>query len=50
MLQLKLYQQRTLNELKELKRKEESELEEWQNSIEDIKEKLNLVDNNLFEV
>lgn len=39
-----------LSELKELKNKEESELEEWQNSIDDIKEKLNLVDNNLFEV
>ena len=42
--------QTILNELKELKRKEEAELEEWRNSIEDIKEKLTLVDNNLFEV
>lgn len=39
-----------LNELKELKRKEEAELEEWQSSINDIKEKLTLVDNNLFEI
>ena len=39
-----------LNELNELKKKEESELEEWQANINDIKEKLTLVDNNLFEV
>ncbi|MBI2507394.1 hypothetical protein HYV89_00385 [Candidatus Woesearchaeota archaeon] len=42
--------QAVLNELKELKRKEEAELEEWQGSINDIKEKLTLVDNNLFEI
>ena len=42
--------QAVLNELRELKRKEEAELEEWQNSINDIKEKLTLVDNNLFEI
>jgi len=42
--------QSILNELKDLKKKEEAELEEWQNSINDIKEKLTLVDNNLFEV
>ena len=42
--------QAVLSELKELKRKEEAELEEWQNSINDIKEKLTLVDNNLFEI
>lgn len=39
-----------LNELRELKNKEEAELEEWQNTINDIKEKLTLVDNNLFEI
>jgi hypothetical protein len=39
-----------LNELKELKKKEDAELEEWQNNISEIKEKLTLVDNNLFEV
>ena len=42
--------QAVLNELKELKRKEEAELEEWQSSINDIKEKLTLIDNNLFEI
>ncbi len=42
--------QAVLNELKDLKRKEEAELEEWQSSINDIKEKLTLVDNNLFEI
>ncbi|MBI2105508.1 hypothetical protein HYT56_01570 [Candidatus Woesearchaeota archaeon] len=42
--------QSVLNELKDLKKKEEAELEEWQSSINDIKEKLTLVDNNLFEV
>ncbi len=39
-----------LNELRELKNKEEAELEEWQNTINDIKGKLTLVDNNLFEI
>lgn len=39
-----------LNELRELKKKEEAELEEWQNSMNDLKEKLTLIDNNLFEV
>lgn len=39
-----------LNELRELKKKEDAELEEWQSSIDEIKEKLTLVDNNLFEV
>lgn len=39
-----------LNELRELKHKEEAEIEEWQNTINDIKEKLTLVDNNLFEI
>ena len=39
-----------LNELRELKKKEDAELEEWQASIDQIKEKLTLVDNNLFEV
>ena len=42
--------QSILNELRELKRKEEAELEEWQSTINDIKEKLTLVDNNLFEI
>ncbi|MEK6856402.1 MAG: hypothetical protein AABX49_00145 [Nanoarchaeota archaeon] len=42
--------QAVLNELRELKNKEEAELEEWQNTINDIKSKLTLVDNNLFEV
>ncbi len=42
--------QAVLNELRELKSKEEAELEEWQNTINDIKSKLTLVDNNLFEV
>lgn len=42
--------QAVLNELRELKRKEEAELEEWQSTINDIKEKLTLVDNNLFEI
>ena len=42
--------QAVLNELRELKRKEEAELEEWQGAINDIKEKLTLVDNNLFEI
>ena len=39
-----------LNELRELKRKEEAELEEWENTLNNIKEKLTLIDNNLFEV
>lgn len=42
--------QAVLNELRELKKKEEAELEEWQSTINDIKEKLTLVDNNLFEI
>ena len=42
--------QAVLNELRELKRKEEAELEEWQGTINNIKEKLTLVDNNLFEI
>lgn len=42
--------QTVLNELRELKRKEEAELEEWQGTINNIKEKLTLVDNNLFEI
>lgn len=42
--------QAVLNELNELKKQEEAELSEWQNSIEEIKEKLNIIDNNLFEV
>ncbi len=42
--------QSVLNELRELKSKEEAELEEWQSTINDIKEKLTLVDNNLFEI
>ena len=42
--------QAVLNELRELKKKEEAEIEEWQNTINDIKEKLTLVDNNLFEI
>ena len=42
--------QAVLNELRELKNKEEAELEEWQNTINDIKEKLTLVDNNIFEI
>lgn len=39
-----------LNELRELKKKEEAELEEWENSLTNIKEKLTLIDNNLFEI
>lgn len=42
--------QAIINELNELKKQEESELSEWQNNIEEIKEKLNIIDNNLFEV
>lgn len=42
--------QSVLNELRELKSKEEAELEELQSTINDIKEKLTLVDNNLFEI
>ena len=42
--------QAILNELKELKAREESELQEWQNSMNDLKEKLTLIDNNLFEL
>src|SRR3989344_80237 len=42
--------QAVLNELRELKRKEEAELEEWENTLNNIKEKLTLVDNNLFEI
>jgi len=42
--------QTILTELNELKKQEESELTEWQNSIQEIKERLNIVDNNLFEV
>ena len=39
-----------LNEMKDLKKKEEAEFEEWQNKIDVIKEKLKLVNNNLFSV
>lgn len=39
-----------LNELKNLKSKEDAQMEEWQSSIDDIKNKLMLIDNNLFEV
>jgi len=42
--------QAILTELNELKKQEEAELTEWQNSIQEIKERLNIVDNNLFEV
>lgn len=42
--------QTILNELNELKKQEEAELTEWQNNIQEIKERLNIVDNNLFEI
>ena len=42
--------QSILNELNELKRQEDAEFAEWQSNIEEIKEKLSIVDNNLFEV
>ncbi len=42
--------QAIINELNDLKKQEESELAEWQSNIEEIKEKLNIIDNNLFEV
>ncbi|MBU2639671.1 MAG: hypothetical protein KKG75_03105 [Nanoarchaeota archaeon] len=42
--------QTILNELNELKRQEDAEFAEWQSNIEEIKEKLLVVDNNLFEV
>lgn len=42
--------QAILNEINALKKQEEAELLEWQNNIEEIKEKLNIVDNNLFEI
>lgn len=42
--------QTILNELNELKRQEDAEFAEWQSNIEEIKEKLSVVDNNLFEV
>ena len=42
--------QTILNELNELKKQEDAEFSEWQSNIEEIKEKLSVVDNNLFEV
>ena len=42
--------QSILNELNELKKQEDAEFSEWQSNIEEIKEKLSIVDNNLFEV
>ena len=42
--------QAILNELNELKKQEDAEFSEWQSNIEEIKEKLSVVDNNLFEV
>jgi hypothetical protein len=42
--------QTILNELNELKKQEDAEFAEWQSNIEEIKEKLSVVDNNLFEV
>ena len=42
--------QSILNELNELKKQEDAEFAEWQSNIEEIKEKLSVVDNNLFEV
>ena len=42
--------QSILNELNELKKQEDAEFSEWQSNIEEIKEKLSVVDNNLFEV
>jgi len=42
--------QAILNELNELKKQEDAEFAEWQSNIEEVKEKLSIVDNNLFEV
>ena len=42
--------QSILNELNELKKQEDAEFAEWQANIEEVKEKLAIVDNNLFEV
>jgi protein subunit release factor A len=42
--------QSILNELNELKKQEDAEFAEWQSNIEEIKEKLSVVDGNLFEV
>ncbi|MAF51167.1 MAG: hypothetical protein CMH64_03680 [Nanoarchaeota archaeon] len=42
--------QAILNELNELKKQEDAEFAEWQSNIEEVKEKLSVVDNNLFEV
>lgn len=42
--------QTILNELNELKKQEDAEFAEWQSNIEEVKEKLSVVDNNLFEV
>ncbi|MAG52904.1 MAG: hypothetical protein CMH62_02985 [Nanoarchaeota archaeon] len=42
--------QTILNELNELKKQEDAEFSEWQANIEEVKEKLSVVDNNLFEV
>jgi hypothetical protein len=42
--------QTILNELNELKKQEDAEFAEWQANIEEVKEKLSVVDNNLFEV
>jgi len=42
--------QAILTELNALKKQEEAELSEWQGNIEEIREKLSIVDNNLFEL
>ncbi len=39
-----------IDELAKLREKEEAEFNEWQNSIQEIKDKLSQVDRNLFEV
>lgn len=39
-----------IDELAKIREKEEAEFSEWQNSIQEIKEKLSQVDRNLFEV
>lgn len=39
-----------LNELNQIKQKEDAEHSEWQNNINEIKRKLSLVDQNLFEI
>lgn len=42
--------QSILDELNELKKQEDSELEEWQQNVSEIKERLAEVDNTLFEI